>query len=268
MPWQPYSQYMNYCEQGPVQVELRRLKDAGALPPGCAWFGLTRKPVEELYDEDTDPFEMKNLVADPAYAGTLRQLREENVRWMAASHDLGWVPEPELARWELKYGSRFEGYDAVEKATPGFWKTLAQVASAASDDASANKDLFIDNLHHPQAAVRYWAALGLGQLTDAAAALRQALKDEVPEVRIAAAQACLKYGAGGNEELNILAGFVTSDEQWVRLLAVTALDELGEAARPAMDALKQALGDEQNKYVVRVASHALNMLTGTKNDVP
>jgi len=45
----------------------------------------------------------------------------------------------------------------------------------------------------------------------------------------------------------------------------------GDAAAccwPAIDALKTALGDTENKYVVRMANHALNELEGTDRSVP
>jgi hypothetical protein len=46
----------------------------------------------------------------------------------------------------------------------------------------------------------------------------------------------------------------------VRLQAALALDELGDRARPAKQALEEALRDKENNYVPRVAQHALNSL--------
>ena len=60
---------------------------------------------------------------------------------------------------------------------------------------------------------------------------------------------------------------MNSDDEWVRLQAVTALDEIGDLARPATSALKKALDDKHNKYVVRIANHTLNVLEGTNNQV-
>jgi len=58
-----------------------------------------------------------------------------------------------------------------------------------------------------------------------------------------------------------------SPHEWVRLYAAIELDESGEAARPALHELQAALEDRENKYVVRVANHAVNELLGTDNDV-
>ena len=67
--------------------------------------------------------------------------------------------------------------------------------------------------------------------------------------------------------LPVLIKELQNNHEWVRLHAATALDELDEAARPAVPALKRALGDMENKYVVRVANRALNELYGTDNRV-
>ena len=67
--------------------------------------------------------------------------------------------------------------------------------------------------------------------------------------------------------LGVLVGELKSRHQWVRLSAALALDALGETARPAIPALHQALADKENKYVVRVANHALNVLEETTRSV-
>ena len=45
------------------------------------------RPREELYDLSTDPHELRNLAADPEYAGQLKKLRGELDRWMRAQKD-------------------------------------------------------------------------------------------------------------------------------------------------------------------------------------
>ena len=58
-----------------------------------------RRPAEELYDASNDPFEQKNLAADPARADTLASLREKLKSWrVAQGEDLAKVPMPEDAR--------------------------------------------------------------------------------------------------------------------------------------------------------------------------
>ena len=65
-----------------------------------------RLPPEELYDVQADPFQMKNLAADPAYAKTLQELREKVKSWrVQQGEDVTKPPAmPEDARHgELRY---------------------------------------------------------------------------------------------------------------------------------------------------------------------
>ena len=65
----------------------------------------------------------------------------------------------------------------------------------------------------------------------------------------------------------ILKRELASAHQWGRLAAAIALDELDEAARPALSDLQAAMVDQPNKYIVRVANRAVNELLGTNNQV-
>ena len=121
-------------------------------------------------------------------------------------------------------------------------------------------------LEHPEAAIRYWCVLGLAQL-ETEDAVEAFLDDGAPLVRVAAAGACLRRGWSTERALNMLTAALASDAEWIRLQAATALDEAGEHARPAIPALEEALKDRDNKYVARVANHALNVLEGTEHQV-
>jgi len=57
------------------------------------------RPREELYDIRSDPFELRNLAADPAYAGALAALREKVREWrVQQGEDLNRVLLPEDGR--------------------------------------------------------------------------------------------------------------------------------------------------------------------------
>ncbi|MGB2824700.1 MAG: sulfatase, partial [Phycisphaerae bacterium] len=75
--------------------------------------------------------------------------------------------------------------------------------------------------------------------------------------------------AAGREAkgLPVLVNELKGPHEWVRLSAAIVLDGIAEKARPASGALKAALKDRKNKYVVRVANHALNVLLGTEDKV-
>ena len=84
---------------------------------------------------------------------------------------------------------------------------------------------------------------------------------------IAAARALAKLGEA-KLALSVLEAELQSEHQWGRLAAAIVLDEMDAQAKPAIPALKRALKNQPNKYIVRVANRALNELQGTKNVVP
>ena len=100
----------------------------------------------------------------------------------------------------------------------------------------------------------------------AKAQLLSHLEDGSPSVRIAAARALCEIGME-EKALPVLIEELGSDREWVRLNAAIVLDSIGDKARLAAPALKETLKDKQNKYVVRVANHALNVMLGTSNVV-
>ncbi|MDG2125476.1 MAG: sulfatase-like hydrolase/transferase, partial [Verrucomicrobiales bacterium] len=73
--------------------EWRDLFHAGKLNDTQSAFFLPRAP-EALYDVDNDPFETKNLAADPAHATTLTSMRTRLAEIVTAMPDLSFHPEP------------------------------------------------------------------------------------------------------------------------------------------------------------------------------
>ncbi len=73
------------------------------------------RPAEELYDIRSDPYELKNLAADPAYAKVKGQLRRELERWMVQQGDEG--VNAELRALERQGPNRkWKGYDPSKAA--------------------------------------------------------------------------------------------------------------------------------------------------------
>jgi len=267
-PLKTYYQYMNTPEKGATMKEIRRVHAEGKLPPAARLFMAERKPVEELYDLKNDPHEINNLAGDPRYAERLSQMREVHLQWVRETRDLGLIPEPELVEREKKYGSRYAilrqaGGDALNER-------LGRIAALASEGKGTLPEL-IAAIDDEDAAIRYWGATGIGNIgADAAWAeskMVAALKDKSVSVRVAAARA-LCFMSKPQEALPVLVETLRGPDTWGRLQAAIVLDSIGEAARPAEAALKEALTGQPSKYITRVANHALNVMNGTDNTVP
>lgn len=99
-PELPYSQWINYNEENPTMKAWRAASEAGTLKGPQALFWARTKPKEELYDCQSDPYEINNLAesSDPAHQAKLRELRAALDKWVEETKDLGAVPETELIK--------------------------------------------------------------------------------------------------------------------------------------------------------------------------
>ncbi len=120
-PELPYAQYIDYMDQMPTCQVWRKWNAEGKLNEvQKLWFAPT-KPKEELYDTQTDPHEVRNLVDSPAHQEKLKELRAALDKWMADTKDLGGVPETELVKKGIVV-DRIAEYEARLKMHPAWSK--------------------------------------------------------------------------------------------------------------------------------------------------
>ncbi|MEL6141087.1 MAG: sulfatase, partial [Bacteroidota bacterium] len=130
-PEMPYYLPIAYREQMGAMQELLRLRDAGKLTDVQAQWFRQQRPPEELFDTQSDPYELNNLANNPAYANKLAELRQACSDWLSATGDLGAIPEKDLitkmwgADWQqpqtnAPYAERdAEGRFLLQSSTPG-----------------------------------------------------------------------------------------------------------------------------------------------------
>ena len=272
-PLKTYYQYMNTPEKGATMAELRQLHQSRALPREAEYYFSPTKPVEELYDTWTDPYEVKNLAGDPVYADTLSRLREAHLSWVKRTRDTGLIAEPILIEREKTIGHRYG--ILRQNDDPFFNRRLADIAAQASGGLRALPSL-LEAMSDRDAAIRYWGAVGIGNIgtetRSAVKAMEKALGDESAVVRIAAARALCRLDVP-KRALPVLTKELDEGEQWERLHAAIVLDEIDEMARPVLLEMYAALEPRMDlyangKYVVRVLNRALNQLEGTNRQVP
>jgi hypothetical protein len=260
------AQDIEYMNRMPIMQEWRSGAAAGTLAfPQTTFFEPT-KPVEELYDTETDPHEVTNLAADPGYGGVLAELRAALDGWMIEVGDVGMIPEPEFDRIIRPGGTA----DPTWRATLDGTDLLARLRAIKELDgqgADAIPD-YTAALSDPDAPVRYWAVVGLHvACTDEAARdpVRPALSgllDPSNEpsacVRIAAAHALWDWDDDA-QAISRIQAELGSAEKNVRLYAIVALYRLGPRAQPLKSDVEAAQTDSYN-YVKRVAEHILAVL--------
>lgn len=108
----PYAQHIEYMDEMPAMGDWRRLDAANRLSGGQKNWFVTPKPVEELYDIATDPWELDNVALLPQYADRLQRMRDATESWQQSIADTGMIPEAVMME-EMKPGG-----DAPETQSP------------------------------------------------------------------------------------------------------------------------------------------------------
>jgi uncharacterized sulfatase len=259
MPWYPALRNIAYAERNAIRQEMRRLYAEGSLKPEAAQFLEPTRPYEQLYDVQTDPDEVRNLVDDPGYREVLERLRGECDSWMTETRDAQLLAEPFLEEADERSGNRrsvVEGPAGRARVE----KLLAAAGSVAGDEPDVTQ--LTAQLTDADPAVRWWGAMGLGNVDNVALLfavddLKKALNDDSTAVRVAAARALDRAGLT-ELAVPILVAALQDDIGSTRLWAITVLDEMDERARPALDAIRETAKRKQpNSYIKNVANAAL-----------
>ena len=97
-PELPYIGFIPYRDRMAMMQEILRLAGENKLGRDQWQFYSQAKPLEELYDTKSDPHEIHNLAADPAYFAVLQRMRTEHEAFQQRYPDLGLLPESELIK--------------------------------------------------------------------------------------------------------------------------------------------------------------------------
>lgn len=100
----PYTYRLEYREQVEMTQKLIEMDAKGELSGDAAYIFRDSRDVEELYNLEDDPFEVRNLANSPENHDQLVKMRKQ------------------LAEWQLKVGDKgmIDEYDLVQMMWPGF----------------------------------------------------------------------------------------------------------------------------------------------------
>lgn len=265
MPHRIYGQHLNYLWLMPAAVSWEKAYLAGKCDATQSAFWRP-KPIEELFDEPADPYEVKNLAENPGESQTLARMRGALHEQLLQNRDAGFLPEAEMV--VRAKGDPIQTMTRDETRYP-FARVLEAADVAAGRDAASVPKL-VKWMGDPDAAVRYWAALGccvrgqagLKETAAALPALEPLLKDPSSSVRITAAEGMCWLGradAGLPALVDALDG-----EPFDALLALNALEALGDIARPSAAQIAAKAGRLQKPkgedYPARAAASLLAKL--------
>lgn len=254
MPYRPWAQHLNYLWRMPTTRSWQRLWNEGKLEAPQTYF-FQRKPAEELYDTENDPYEVHNLAKNINYSETLLKMRHAVNDWVSEIRDPGFLPEGEM----VERSAASTPYEMAHDPNQYDLSSLIQAADYANNEDPACIGRLIDMMSDEDSGVRFWGAVGcLSHGRDASTAhtaLEARLADSCPDVRIVAAEALCSLGYT-DVAPGMLAELLHYENGYVRLHAANALDYIGDTARPFADIMKSELEDESG-YVQRVMEKAL-----------
>jgi uncharacterized sulfatase len=258
MPWRPALQHVAYGEQNETLREMRRLLAEKTLAPQSAqWFDVQRTP-EELYDLESDPWELVNLAKQPEQQQTLQALRDECDRWQTEVRDAHLLPEAMLDEGEQRLGSRWQ----ILQTSDGEQRTveLLKAAKQASRLDEKTADAVSRSLAEDRA-VRWWQMMLLTHSPHAEIRIetfRTQLTSEEPLIKLAAATGLVQAGQS-SESLTALKELLDSGNEFVRHATLLSIDEAGPAVIDPLRTFLTAGKDEE--YGRRLCEHALNQLS-------
>ncbi len=242
MPHLSYNQPSSYSDQGEIRQEITRLAAEGRLAGPQMHYAGPRRRLEELYDTERDPLQVRNLADSPEHRSVLERMRAEQRRWIVRTHDTGFLPEPEM--WVRCEGTT--PYDMSQEREQYPQERIAKAADLVGRGPEVVPRQ-MELLQDPDAAVRYWAAVGLTaaarDAADAEGALNTALGDPSASVQVQAAAALAGLGRSARA-LPVLLTTLKSEQGDVVLHAARTLELMGEDARPAAAAMRAARGSD------------------------
>ncbi len=260
------AQHVAYQFETPTTRVWNELYQQGKTNGAQSLFWQVPKPVEELYDLETDPDEVMNLADSQDHREIRNRLSEALRAHILSIRDACFFPEREMI-------GRSVGSSPYELARDDSVYPLQQILEAAefsSDYRDPADSRLADRLADPNSVIRYWGTLGLLIRGEASVSqheelLISSLEDPSLDVRIVAAQALGSFGSENarGRALPVLASLADPQTQGVMtsIASLAAIEALGDRAvelRSMIEALKSegpSPDERYNSYVPRLIAN-------------
>lgn len=264
MPHLSWMQPEGYSDNAPMRREFASLLESGQLTEAQLTYAAPTRSREELYDTANDPHQIHNLAESTEHREVLEQMREAHSRWIRESHDVAFLPETEVRRRMNADSPRDVALDAKR------YDLESVVKTATVDSATLSKEEFESLLGDEDAAIRYWAVLGLRQSpgisSEMVDALIPLLIDVCPPVRLEAAAIILDQQKHPGA-LGVIKGDLTSLHLDASLYAARICQQLGVAVAPIKEdivvVLERARKEESKEPMQMYIRFALEPLSAT-----
>jgi arylsulfatase A-like enzyme len=156
-PFRPNGQYLEYLWQAPSMPAWEAWHKAGKTDELTGAF-FRPKAVEQLFDCESDPDNVRNLAADPAHAERLARMRDGLKNQQTTTHDCGFLPEGILANRAKQQNTTI--YDLIRN--PKLYDQQAYMKAADLANFAKPGDLpkLIELLNSSDEGDRFWGVNG------------------------------------------------------------------------------------------------------------
>lgn len=268
-PELPTLQHLNYLWLMATTRECDRLRAEGKLN-AVQQALFEPKPVEQLFDCQNDPDNVKNLALDATHRRMLEKLRAANRTHLLRTRDTGFMPEP-ILRELAGNGSPFDvGHDDNAYPLARILDTIDRLQLPTTPSESDLKTALSD----PLPSLRFWGAISSLRAPESAARLvAPLLRDANGSVRCAAAFVIARHGEAAKawpvfehalgrdqpaelrlEALNYLTNLPNRPESFRRLF-----ESLARSDEPPGTGKKGNDPARGENYVARAAQYLLTL---------
>lgn len=245
----PYS-YFQFGQS--AWVAWRKAWQEGQLQGRHRTIWERHQPVEELFDTQSDPWEVTNLANHPDHTQQLMIMRQALKEKMVTVHDTGLIPEPMFA--ELAPGTPIATFAKSEKND---WSQLADLAFIASARDEESLPTLITKLSSQNPLERYWGVQGCLILDKkslpAAESLRKLLTDTHSANRVSAAQALITIGQPTGAYELLLSELHDSKNEYAQQNVINIYTQLDALEKIPDSWVKSSRGRNAGKYIKRLA---------------
>ncbi|MEM1085773.1 MAG: sulfatase [Verrucomicrobiota bacterium] len=258
-PHRPAAPYSFYQFSMPSWVAWQNAWQEGKLDERHARIWEAPQAVEELFDLEADPWEVENLVDDPAHSARLEAMRARLQQEMLEKRDTGVIPEP---MWEDLIG---EGTIAEHAAsTESGFEEVLRAAFQFSDFRETTGGALRIHSAHENPALRYWVLLGNLNLVESGdggiEVKARELDDKVSLNRVTAAELLIAAGRVEEGKKILLSELMRSDIGGYSMLYLgNVIFNRGLIDEVPSEWVEGVMADKQaNDYVKRFARQILD----------
>jgi hypothetical protein len=217
-PFRPNGQYLEYLWKAPSMQAWEAYHKAGKTDAMTGAF-FRPKPVEQLFDCESDPDNVKNLADDLVQGQRLARMREALKQQQTTLHDCGFLPEGILVQRARQNKTTI--YDLIRNPKQYDQHGYMKAADVANFAKPADLPKLVELLNSSDEGYRYWGVIGCIQVGKPAATpevlkimerlIQTDVKDErTLDVRVTAAFYLCHVGQKMNDALRSLAGVISS----------------------------------------------------------